>query len=262
VSIIGCGRAGGSLGLALRRAGWPLAAVWSRSAPGRRRAAGLLDAPVPGSACDAAAAGDVVVVAVPDDAIEPLAGEIAAACPGKLVAHTSGSVSVSALDAARSAGARVASLHPLQTLPDPERGSRALRGAGIALTCDPADRPLLARIARAVGGKPFDLPDEAKPAYHAAAVFASNYVISAAWAGARVMEQAGIAHAAALLAPLTRASVENLIAVGAGNAITGPVSRGDWGAVRAHLAALDGPERDAYAAMAALTASLVGRPMP
>lgn len=263
VSIVGCGRAGGAIGLALTRAGYTISAAWSRTRAGRQRTQRLLDVPVLSGIPEVAAAGDVVFVAVPDDAIGDVADEVAAGIrAGKVAAHTSGRVTIEALVAVEKADARAASLHPLQTLPDAARGSEALDGAGVAVTCDPRDRPLLVRLARAWGGRPFAVSDEDKTLYHAAAVFASNYVATSVWSALRLFERLGIANARQLLGPLTRSSVENITTMPPERAMTGPVVRGDTETVRSHIEALahadptGGPITDSYRSLARLTAAL------
>ena len=265
VAVVGCGRAGGSIALALDRAGYRIAALWSRSRAGRQRAHRLLDAPVLATPADAAHEADVTFVAVPDDAVAGVAAWVAeGVVPGRRVVHTSGSVSVEALAPAREAGARIGSVHPLQTLPDARRGADALVGAAVAVTCDPSDRRSLHRLVSAWGGRPFPLPDESKTLYHAAAVFASNYVVASLWAAAELLERAGVPNGNALLWPLVRQSVENVAARGAERSITGPVARGDAGVVRRHIDALrangadTGPILEAYRSLALLTASLAG----
>jgi predicted short-subunit dehydrogenase-like oxidoreductase (DUF2520 family) len=263
VSIVGCGRAGGSIGLALKRAGYAVTAAWSRTRAGRQRAHRLLDVPVLTDPAAVAAAGDIVFVAVPDDAIAEIApdlksGELA----GKVIVHTSGGVSIDALAVVRDFGARNGSMHPLQTLPDAVRGAEALSGAAVAVTCDPRDRALLFRLARAWGGRPFPLADKDKTLYHAAAVFASNYVVTSVWASLRILERIGIPNARHLLAPLAQSSVQNVTSTSPDRAITGPVVRGDTEMVRRHVQALahadptGGRITDSYRSLARLTAAL------
>src|SRR5438132_12066812 len=119
VSIVGCGRVGGAIGLALQRAGYTVSAAWSRSRAGRQRAHRILDVPVLADPAEVARAGDVVLLSVPDDAIAEMAAQVAPGVRhGRYVVHTSGSTQLDALAAARDAGARVASAHPPQTIPD------------------------------------------------------------------------------------------------------------------------------------------------
>src|SRR6185436_10395265 len=108
----------------------------------------------------------------PDGAIGDVANTIAAAgavTAGDTVLHASGATGLDALDAPRAAGARALSLHPLQTCPTVDAALERMAGAGFALS---------ERLARDAGGRPFRLADEAKPLYHAAAVFASNYLVT------------------------------------------------------------------------------------
>ncbi len=263
VSIVGCGRAGGAIGLALSRAGYTVAAAWSRSRAGRQRAQRLLEVPVLAEAADVAAAGDVVFVAVPDDAIAEIAARLKTAdLSGRIVVHTSGGVSVGALEAVKESGARIGSMHALQTLPDAVRGADTLQGAAVAVTCDPHDRALLFRLARAWGGRPFPLADKDKTLYHAAAVFASNYVVTSVWSSLRILERLGVPNARQMLAPLTHTSVQNVTSMAPDRAMTGPVVRGDTETVRAHIKALGdadptgGRITDAYRSLARLTAAL------
>ena len=263
VSIVGCGRAGGSIALALKRTGYEVAAAWCKTRGGRQRTQRLLNVPVLPSIADVAGSGDVVFVAVPDDAIADVVDEVAAGIrAGKVAVHTSGRVSVDALAPVEKADARAASVHPLQTLPDPTRGADALDGAGVAVTCDPRDRPLLVRLARAWGGRPFTLSDEDKTLYHAAAVFASNYVATSVWSALRLFERLGIPNARQLLAPLTQSAVGNITTMAPEKAMTGPVSRGDTETVLEHIQALahsdptGGRITDAYKTLARLTAAL------
>lgn len=264
VSIVGAGRVGGAIGIALARAGYTVTAAWSRSRAGRQRAHRLLDVPVL-DAAEAAAAGDVVFLSVPDDALGEMTETIGPGVrKGQFVVHTSGGASIDVLDRLRASGVRTGCLHPLQTIADAERGADALDGAAVAVTSENPERLALMRLARAWGGRPFALADEAKRIYHAAAVFASNYVVSSVWAATTLLQSIGIRNAGELLGPLVSNSVENVIARGGAKAITGPVARGDAELVKQHVAALreadptDHAITDAYRALAKLTASLAG----
>jgi predicted short-subunit dehydrogenase-like oxidoreductase (DUF2520 family) len=108
------------------------------------------------------------------------------------------------------------------------------------------------------------LSDADKAVYHAAAVFASNYVVTSVWAAMRLLEQVGVRNARQLLAPLVSSSVENVTSISPARAMTGPVARGDTETIGRHLAALrdadptDGRIRDAYRSLARLAAALAG----
>jgi predicted short-subunit dehydrogenase-like oxidoreductase (DUF2520 family) len=194
------------------------------------------------SDADAARAGDVVILGVPDEHIEATCSAIAtegAVGSGKAVLHLSGSVSLAALEPARQAGATVLGLHPLQSAPDVDAAVNRFPGSAMAVTAHEEDGYRLGeRLARDAGGTPFPLPDEWKPLYHAAAVFASNYLVVVEAVADQLLRSAGIQNTEELLAPLTRATLENFLSEGAA-ALTGPAARGEAGTVRRNLQALE-----------------------
>jgi predicted short-subunit dehydrogenase-like oxidoreductase (DUF2520 family) len=148
--------------------------------------------------------------------------------------HLSGLTSVDALGAL---GCPTGSFHPLQTLPTPEAGAAALRGAWIAVTTDDdllADR--LFALASSLGAHPFELADDQKPLYHAAAAAAANFPLTSLAMAERLFAAAGVDFAAA--GPLVEAVVANAATMGPVAALTGPVARGDVGTVRAQVAAV------------------------
>jgi predicted short-subunit dehydrogenase-like oxidoreductase (DUF2520 family) len=165
----------------------------------------------------------LVLLCVPDSAI----GEVAREVPvGPWIAHVSGATPLSAL----APHDRRFSIHPLQTFTR-ARGPEQLDGAWAAVTGDTGGALAVARwLAETLGLRPFELPDAQRTLYHAGAVFASNYVVALEHAAAALFESAGAPREA--LVPLMRRTIEN------GFELTGPISRGDWGTVEAHRAAI------------------------
>lgn len=235
VAIIGAGRMGRGLSLALREAGVEAALIGRTRRPeDTRRAA-------------------VVLIAVPDDAIGVVAADLArdqAVGSGHVVLHLSGLLDRLALHALTVTGAALGSFHPLQSIADPSAAATRLRGAFAALEGD--DRAVAAgeRVAAALGMRAVRLAPGAKPAYHAGAVIASNYTVVLASVAEGLARQAGVppAEAAELYLPLMQGTVANL-ALGATAALTGPVRRGDAATVRRHLAALAPADRALYRAL-------------
>ena len=203
---------------------------------------------------------DVVWIAVPDDAIEGVAHDVADALPGELdhpvaAVHSSGLGSLDLLAPLRGRVAGILSLHPLQTFAAPG-GAEALAGVPVAVTGDTrADVDFGAWLARRLGAAPFALPDEAKPLYHLAAAVASNLFVALESEAAELLAAAAgcsPAAAAELLRPLLATTAANLAARAPAAALTGPIARGDTGTVRAHLEELAAqPSRygDAYRAL-------------
>jgi predicted short-subunit dehydrogenase-like oxidoreductase (DUF2520 family) len=201
VRVVGTGRAGGAIA-------------------GRLRERGL----VVQSGRDASADADLVLLAVPDAAI----AEVAQRVPiGPWVAHVSGATSLAALEP----HVRRFSVHPLQTLSN-ERGPEQLDGAFAAVTAE-TDEATRAGfwLAKTLGLRPFPLADADKPLYHAGAAMASNFLVTLYRAAARLLEETNAPPEA--LVPLMNRTIEN------GFALTGPIARGDWSTVDAHLRALE-----------------------
>ena len=260
VAIVGAGRVGTALGVLLARAGYPVVAASGREATRERLSRHLPDVPLraPG---EAASAADVVVLGVPDDEIAGAAEELAAAGAfreGQLVAHLSGSASLEVLAAAREAGTRAISLHPLQTFPDVEAALERLPGSAIAVTAlDDEGYRLAEELATAVGASPFRIADEDKPLYHAAAVFSSNYLAVVEAIAERLFARAGLDDPLPRFAPLAEATLANVLRMGPVAALTGPAVRGDAGTIRRNLEALEAAAPEFVAAYVALADAAV-----
>jgi predicted short-subunit dehydrogenase-like oxidoreductase (DUF2520 family) len=200
VHVIGSGRAGGALAGRLTMAG--LSVTTGR---------------------DAAHAAELIILAVPDASIPEVAHRIPV---GPWVAHVSGATSVTALEPHR----RRFCVHPLQTLTT-DRGPEQLDGAWAAITFEtPEAGAMAAWLAGQLGLRTFELADGDKPLYHAGASMASNFLVTLYRTAARLLEASHAPPEA--LVPLMRRVIEN------GFQLTGPIARGDWATVDAHLAAL------------------------
>jgi predicted short-subunit dehydrogenase-like oxidoreductase (DUF2520 family) len=255
VAVVGAGRVGTALALLLRRAGHRIIGVSGREATTGRAARHLPDVPV-SEASVVARDAELVLIAVPDDAIATTCEAIAAAGafgPGQLVAHCSGALGVRVLAAARDAGARVLSLHPLQTFPDVDAAVAALPGVTVAVTAlEPTAAEEGERIVRDLGAVPVRIDDDRTALYHAAAVFASNYVVAVTALAEDLFARAGLDEPLERFLPLTRATVDNVAALGTEPALTGPAVRGDAGTIRRNLDALAASAPDAIPAYVAL----------
>ncbi|MBA2359149.1 MAG: DUF2520 domain-containing protein [Actinobacteria bacterium] len=166
---------------------------------------------------------DLVLLCVPDRAIAEAARAVE---PGPWVAHVSGATPLAAL----SPHQRRFSVHPLQTIVR-WRGAEQLDGAFAAVTAESPDaREVAVGLARLLGLEPFDLADGERGLYHAGAAFASGYLVTLHRAASALLAAAGAPPEALL--PLMRRTIDN------GFELTGPIARGDWSTVDAHLAAI------------------------
>jgi predicted short-subunit dehydrogenase-like oxidoreductase (DUF2520 family) len=265
IAVVGAGRAGTAVAVLLSRAGHRIVAVSGRAATAERAARFLPGVPVLDDA-EAAQEGELVLVAVPDDLIEPTVGSLAAAGAiggGRWVAHLSGATPLSALDVGRAAGARRLGVHPLQTFPDVEAAIERLPGCTVAVGADDDEGFFLAeRLVEDMGGVPFRLPDEHRAMYHAAAVFASNYLVAAAGVAEQLLVAAGVPDPIGALSALQEATVANVARVGPSLALTGPAVRGDAATIARNLEALSAGAPwavDAYVEMARVAVDLAVR---
>jgi len=236
LAILGDGRAGGSIAAAARNAGMEV------SVHGRN--GGIGDA-------------RTVLICVPDAAIREVCERIAPALrPGTRAGHVSGATGLDALAAASSAGSDTFSLHPLQTIPTPRTD---LAGALCAISGSSAEVLAFAHsLAQSLGMQPFEVPEEGRAAYHAAASMASNFLVALEESAVGLLDAAGVANSREVLAPLVLRTAANWVDAGAG-ALTGPIARGDLETVARHLDALSekAPElRPTYEALAERTAAL------
>ncbi len=240
IGIVGAGAVGTALGVALSRAGWPVHAVASRDAARRERFRSLVDVrrafvdPEP-----LVEEVELIILAVPDDVIAPLAGGLRM-YGGQAMIHTSGALGAEVLGAAMAAGTQIGSFHPLVAFADTERAVAALHGATVAIEADDQLAALLGRMAEALGATPVRLAPGSKPAYHAAAVLAAGGFVALLDAIAQLGRVAGLDEAGSLTiyGPLIEGTLANARALGIRAALTGPITRGDVGTLRGHLAAL------------------------
>jgi predicted short-subunit dehydrogenase-like oxidoreductase (DUF2520 family) len=241
VGIVGAGAVGLALGIALDRAGWPVGAVASRDPERRERFRARV-----GSArafAEATALVDdveLVVLAVPDDVVAPLAAGLRLYA-GQAIVHTSGLLGAEVLAPALAAGCQAGAFHPLVAFADLDRALEALRGATIAIEGDDDLAAHLAEMAEAIGGVPVRLAPGSKASYHAAAVLSAGGVTALLDTIREVAAAVGLDEDGALriFLPLLEQTVANARALGVGPALTGPATRGDAGTIRAHLAALE-----------------------
>jgi predicted short-subunit dehydrogenase-like oxidoreductase (DUF2520 family) len=196
VGVVGNGRVGRALAAALREAGYSVG-----------EPAGRGEVPE----------GDAILLCVPDAEIPAAAAAVAGAAP--YVGHTSGATPLGELDFG---------LHPLQTITGPETD---LRGCGAAVAGATPEALALARtLAERLGMRPFEVRDDQRAAYHAAASIASNFLVTLEWAA---QQMAGAAGVDAPFFPLARTTLDNVERLGPYDALTGPIARGDEATVAA-----------------------------
>jgi predicted short-subunit dehydrogenase-like oxidoreductase (DUF2520 family) len=260
---------GTAVGALAVRAGYRVTAVAGRDRHRTEEAASRIGAEVPVlSPREAAGRAELVLLAVPDDAIEASCRELVAARAlgrGSLVAHCSGAQSSECLaPARRELGCHVASFHPLQSFPTVEAALASLPGSYCFVEGDEVALAALEKLGAAIGAHCVRIETEHKALYHAAAVMACNYLTGLLDAALSLAASARIERRTAwqALEPLIRATVDNISELGTEAALTGPIARGDRRTVRTHLAVLDRSARelsDLYRALGSWTVGLALR---
>jgi predicted short-subunit dehydrogenase-like oxidoreductase (DUF2520 family) len=242
VTVVGVGRLGGALALALSRGGYSVRALVH---PGRSNvadiAAGIEVAPLVLPTFDAAAAAsDIVLLTTPDPAIGAAAGEIRAFIrKGTVVLHTSGSLSSDVLAPLAGSNASLGSFHPLISVADPIAGADLFSGAYFCVEGDDGAVDNGREMARKLGGKSFAVAAADKALYHAAAVMTAGHVVALVDTAMGVLGECGLSldEAKEVLMPLLRSTAENLSRSSPAEALTGSFARGDLDAVGRHIQA-------------------------
>lgn len=259
VVIVGAGRMGLALGTALRQE----AAVEHLTYQGRGHEPPphpLFDAgpergaeyrmgpyPVPSDTT-------ILILAVPDSKLGDVAYDLSTQGPapaGCAALHLSGALSTDALGPLHAVGYSVGSMHPLQSVADPWSAGDRLVGSAFAVAGEPGAAAAARRLVDELGGRVLVIPPAMRPLYHAAAVFASNYLIALIAISVHLLQDAGVSSDDALPAilPLIRGTLDNVQKLGVPAALTGPIARGDPDTIRLHLARLSGEDRALYCAL-------------
>jgi predicted short-subunit dehydrogenase-like oxidoreductase (DUF2520 family) len=238
--FIGAGTAGTALAVRLSENGWPVVGASSRTLPSAEKLAMLVpDCRAYHTSQELADVAEMVFITTPDDVIAEVCSEIHWH-KGQSVLHCSGAHSVDVLAPAKKLGAAVGSYHPLQTFADVDQAIANLPGSTFGLE---AEEPLLStlkELSSLLNGNWVELQPGDKVLYHAAAVFACNYMVTLVKLAVDLWKGFGVSskEATGALLPLLRGTLNNIDSIGLPDCLTGPVARGDLGTIERHLKAL------------------------
>ena len=245
IAIVGCGRMGTALAKTLSDRSWPIIGTSSLHQASAQKVAAL---------CHAAAAtdqpweitpgADVVFLTTPDGVIASVCNDIArhgGFSAGAVVLHCSGAHASTILSAAHQNQAWIGSMHPLQSFASVDLSRNPFRGIRAAIEGDAAAISLATRIIEDLEATPLHIATSGKPLYHAAAVVASNFLVTLMGAASRMIQQAGVSSEDALvvLKPLIDGTLANIERAGVYQALTGPVVRGDLQTIETHIRAME-----------------------
>lgn len=264
VGVVSAGRVGSVLGAALALAGHTVVAASGVSDASVRRAERLLpDVPLlPPD--EVARQADLVLLALPDDALGPMVSGLAATGAfraGQIVVHTSGAHGVDVLTPAAEVGALPLALHPVMTFTGRPEDLQRMAACSVGVTAPEADEAAW-NVAEALtvemGAEPVRIPEQARPLYHAAIAHGANHLATLVSDCVQLLRSGGVRSPERLLAPLLSAALDNVLRQG-DRALTGPVARGDVGTVATHLRVLSQRAPDLVSAYAVLARRTVVR---
>lgn len=240
-AIVGCGKVGTALAMCLTRAGYPSAGFTSKSLSSARRVADMVHSDhfsdVP---WDITRHADVVFITTPDGAIEDTCDTISqntGFADNAAVIHCSGALASSVLLSAKTCGAWIGSMHPLQSFASADHKTNPFQRISVSIEGESPAVNIAKTIVADLGGTVVTLLTEAKTLYHASAVVASNYLVTLLDLAIRLIEEAGIDRQDAfnLLKPLIHGTLSNIEKVGVQKALTGPIARGDIKTIEKHI---------------------------
>ena len=258
VGVVGAGRVGAVLGAALRSAGHDIVAVAGASPASHIRVETLLPGVPVRPPAVVARAGDLLLIAVPDDALPDAVSALVrsrAVHPGQYVVHTSGLHGTAVLAPLAARGAHVIAMHPAMTFTGTDVDLDRLAGCVLGVTADVSLRDFVEALATDLGARTAWVDEDDRPLYHAALAHGANHLVTLVAQAMELLRSAGTPDPAETLRPLLTAALDNALAYGDA-ALTGPIVRGDVGTVAAHLRQLADTSPQAlqmYVAMARTT---------
>jgi len=244
VAIIGAGRLGTSLGIALKKNGYQIKALSCLSLSSARESSRLIGEGQPYTDnLKAAGISHIIIITVPDDKIKKSAEELASGIPnweGKLVWHCSGLLPSRILDPLKAKGALTASVHPVQSFAKKNAAPDMFKGVYFSMEGNPEAQQASKAIIKKLGGYSFVIKEEDKPLYHAACSIASNFLLVLLESASSLLQKSGNTPEKALkiLLPLVQGTLQNVKNFNTRSALTGPFARGDIKTISSQLEAL------------------------
>ena len=241
LNIIGPGRVGRTLATLWKRAGvFAIQDVLSGAPESARTAVASIGTGDPVARVEDMRAADVWMLTTPDDRIVECAAALAATGAlraGDVVFHCSGALSSTELLPAGLRGAHAASIHPVKSFAEPVSAVSGFAGTWCAAEGHAAALAVLEPAFEQIGARITRIDAASKLVYHAGSVIVSNYLVALMDAGLRCYERAGIPRGSAtlMMEPLVRETADNVFQLGTGEALTGPIARGDEALVAQQL---------------------------
>ncbi len=249
VGIIGVGVVGTAIGVVLHDKGYEITGVHDKNSESTKTLVDRIGCATYASPQEVSRSTDLLFITTTDSAISGVVDEIAnsrAFCQGQVVIHMSGAQSSEILDKARHFGAKVLSVHPLQSFANLEMAIANIPGSIFSIEGDQDTYAVGIDLVENLKGEYFFIDPQAKPLYHAGACVVSNYLVTVINLGMKLLQITGVSRELTVkaLLPLIKGTVRNIEVAGIPDALTGPISRGDISTVLNHLACMEEPGAD------------------
>lgn len=264
IGIIGTGVVGTAVGVVLSQKGYEITGVYDVKSESTKQIVERIRCTACSTPQEVSRSADIMLITTSDGAIQNVANSLAEAAAfyaEQVIVHMSGAQSSEIIDRAREFGARVLSVHPLQSFANFERAIEILPGSIFSIEGDKEAYGAAVALVEALGGEYFFIDRKAKPLYHAGACVVSNYLVTIIDFGVKLLESTGIPRQLALkaLMPLINGTIKNVENIGIPRALTGPIARGDLATIVKHMDCLEemAPELvKLYGALGAHTAQV------
>lgn len=244
IGVIGAGVVGTAIGVVLKDKGYEVTGAYDVRSESTMRFVERIGCTAHTSPQEVSRSADILFITTSDTAIQEVVDELAdgsAFHPGQIVVHMSGAQSSEILDRAKSYGALVLSVHPIQSFANIERAIENLPGSVFSIEGDKEAYDVAVCIVETLDGEYFFINRESKPLYHAGACVVSNYLVTLIDFGVKLLESTGIPRnmATKALMPLVVGTINNVENIGIPKALTGPIARGDLSTIIKHLTCLE-----------------------
>lgn len=244
IGIIGAGVVGTAIGVVLSQKGYEITGVYDIKSESTQGLVDRINCAVFTSPHEVSRSADILFITTSDTAIEGVVAQIAAGhafFENQVIIHMSGAQSSEVLDKAKEYGARVLSVHPLQSFASTDMAIKNLPGSVFSIEGDKMAYDTAVCLVETLAGEYFFINRKAKPLYHAGACVVSNYLVTLIDFGVKFLQSTGIPRnmATRALIPLIQGTIRNVENIGIPKALTGPIARGDLTTILKHLDCLE-----------------------
>lgn len=243
ISIIGVGRLGGALAVALSKSGHTIENLIVKNPKNAENISQFIDAKPQILSADELSKinSEIIFITTPDYEIETVAAKLQKQISGNpFVFHTAGALSSDVLSDLKTIGCKIGSIHPLVSVSNSTAGAKSFDSVYFCVEGDDESISVAERLVADLSGKSFRVPTEFKTLYHASAVMVSGHLVALVDMAIEMLGKCGLNEdeTRKIFLPLIKSTVENLRAQTTAQALTGTFARADVKTFENHLQTL------------------------